>query len=47
MTVVGSTITGQLRDLWSPVRPRVRDTICVTSSNGDPPEGVDFWNVCP
>lgn len=46
MTVIGSTITGQLRDLWSPVPPKVQDSVCITSSDDTSPPGIDFWGVC-
>ena len=47
LRVQGSTITGNLVDLASPRLPRVRGSICATSSLVYPREdGIDYWTVC-
>ena len=47
LRVKGSTITGNLVDLASPNLPRVRGSICATSSLVYPREdGIDYWDVC-
>jgi hypothetical protein len=46
VVVRGSNVTGQLTDLISLNRPRVRRSTCGSSGNGSSPAGEDFWAVC-